>query len=167
VLSLPPSLPSWIACPWIVSPLTDSHQCPLLPSLPLGLQTKQTPSRYLSLRVPSASVLQRSVYRYCRPLLTPFIDVLCTNRLAMLAIRANGDATAQVSSSSSSYLLHYAPVLTSYLKRRAVIGKCLASTFPLRSSISFYSNDMLRLPVILPPKIAPTQTLPADLSPRH
>jgi len=113
-LSLPPpSLPPWTAFPWIVSPLTDSHQCPLLPSLPSGLQTNQIPSRYLS-RVLSASVLQRSVYAYYRPLLTPFIDVLYpSNRPVMLAIRANGDATAQVSSSSSSSSSHSCPDIIS------------------------------------------------------
>jgi hypothetical protein len=126
------------------------------------------PFKISFLKGPKRKRLAKVRMPFYHPLLTPFIDVLYPfNRPVMLAIRANGDATAQVSSSSSSYLLHYAPVLTSYLKRRAVIGKCLASTFPLRSSISFYSNDMLRLPVILPPKIAPTQTLPADLSPRH
>jgi hypothetical protein len=85
----------------------------------------------------------------------------------MLAIRANGDATVQVSSTSSSYLLHHAPVLTSYLKRLVVIGRYLASPLPLRSSIFSCSNIPLRSPVILPPKIAHTQTLPADLSPHH
>lgn len=37
----------------------------------------------------------------------------------------------------SSYLLHHARVLTSYLKRLVVIGRGLASTFPLRSSLFF------------------------------
>ncbi|KAN0105104.1 hypothetical protein V8E52_011351, partial [Russula decolorans] len=80
------------------------------------------PFKISFLKGPKRKRLAKVRMPFYHPLLTPFIDVLYPfNRPVMLAIRANGDATAQVSSSSSSYLLHYAPVLTSYLKRRAVI----------------------------------------------
>jgi hypothetical protein len=124
-------------------------------SLPLGFQVNQTPSK--SSRAPGANVLQGSVYGYNHPFLTPFIDILCAfNRPVMLVIRVNGDAMAQVCSSSSFSLLLHAPVLTPCLKRLVVIGRGLASTVPPSGLHSFYSNDPLLSPVILPPKIAHT-----------
>jgi len=96
--------------------------------------------------------------------LTPSIDILYVHiRPAMLVIRASGDATAPVSGHPSPGLPH-APVLTIPL---APCSNWYVPCFETAlMGIRLIFNRPLRPPVILPPKSAPTQILPAGLSPR-